>query len=400
VSNRFTVPDRAAVPALLFGGFALVNALILLVRTQFDPSRLVHASPPLTDAAAALPSLTVLPAGLGFDGQFYYRLSISPFSAAIRLGGVTFDVPSLRGSRVGFGIVGFLLSGGQPALVPIALLVANVLLFAVLGLLAGLLMRQAGRHAGWAALLLIWPGFAYSLALDTAEILAAVCVVGGLLALRRAHWGWAALALSGAVITRESTVTIVAALWVTTTIQLVAGRRHRRERSTIGTLLASSAAGIAFVLVQLYGYLQFGEIPLLSSGQSNLGIPFEGVLGAIQRSFPPVTPGKILDFSAVLLVLVVLGCGLAALRYSAAATAEKVAWATTALMMVSITGPWISAPSSMRAAVELIVMTIVVVLGVPTDRIPPRSGLIAAGYQFAVWVLTAGTMLVKAPNPH
>ncbi len=394
------MPDRVAVPTVLFLGFATVNALILLIRTQFDPSRLVHASPPLTDSAAALPSLTVLPAGLGFDGQFYYRLSMAPFSAAARLGGVTFDVPALRGSRVGFGIVGFLLSGGQPALVPVALLVANVLLFGALGLLAGLFAQQAGRHAGWAVLLLVWPGFAYSLAMDTAEVLAAVCVIGGLLALRRARWGWAALALAGAVLTRESSVTIVAAIWVTTVVQLIAAGRSRHDPRALGTVASSSVAGVAFVAIQLYGYLQFGEIPLLSSGQSNLGIPFEGVIGAIRRSFPPLSPASILDFSAVVLVLVVLGCGLAALKYSVANLAEKVAWATTALMMISITGPWISAPSSMRAAVELVIMTVVVVSGVPTSRIPRLAGVASASFQLAVWVLTAGTMLVKAPNPH
>ena len=36
-------------------------------------------------SGAALPSLTVLPAEYGFDGQFFYRLAISPFSPRRRL---------------------------------------------------------------------------------------------------------------------------------------------------------------------------------------------------------------------------------------------------------------------------------------------------------------------------
>ena len=401
LGSRFRVANTAAIPAALFGAFAAVNALILMIRTDFDPSRLVHAAPPLSDAANALPSLTVLPLGLGFDGQFYYRLSIAPFSAAAQLGGVSFDVPSLRGSRIGFGLVGYLLSGGQPALVPAALMIGNVLLFGALGLFAGLLVKSAGKHALWSVLLLVWPGFPYSLALDTAEVLAAVCVVGGLLGLRRERWGWAAFALVGVAVTRESTVTIVAALWVTALVQLLAQLRSgRRNPTTVGVFVATSIAGVAFALVQLYGYLRFGEIPLLSSGQSNLGIPFEGVLGALQRSFPPTRGGHLLDFSGVILVLVVLICGAVALRRSSASTGEKGAWVITALMMVSITGPWISAASSMRAAVELVIMTMVLVISVPNERLPRRGGLLAVALQVPVWVLTAGTMLVKAPNPH
>ena len=36
----------------------------------------------------------------------------------------------------------------------------------------GGLARSAGRHAAWGALFVLWPGFAYSLSLDTSELLA------------------------------------------------------------------------------------------------------------------------------------------------------------------------------------------------------------------------------------
>ena len=79
---------------------------------------------------------------------------------------------------------------------------------------------------------------------------------------------------------------------------------------------------------------------------------------------------------------------------------EKGAWIVSAVLMLSITGPWISAPSSMRAGTELYMLTVVVVLAVPRSRMPRVLLTAAIGFIFLVWILTVGTMLVsRAFNP-
>src|SRR5690606_23268471 len=70
--------------------------------------------------------------------------------------------------------------------------------------------RSSGRHAAWGLLFALWPGFAYSLSMDTSELTASAFVLGGLLATRRRWWAAAALSLSAAAITRDTTIVVAA----------------------------------------------------------------------------------------------------------------------------------------------------------------------------------------------
>lgn len=211
-------PDRWWLPAL--GGLALVLVFVgvLLVRAGGDPSLLVHAGPPWTDPAQTRGSLTVQEADEAFDGQFFYRLGISPWSTADAVEGVTFDLPALRNARWGYGALAFVASAGDPDLVPWALIAVNVVAAAALGGIGGGLARSTGRHAGWGLLFVLWPGFAYSLSLDTSELVASAFLLGGILALRHRRWAAAAALLVAAVLTRDTTTAVVfglglGALW-------------------------------------------------------------------------------------------------------------------------------------------------------------------------------------------
>ena len=181
---RASVPDRLWVPAV--GGLvlAVVFLVALLVRAGGDVSLLVHAAPPWTDPTAARPSLTVQPAEDGFDGQFFYRLGVAPWSTDETVAGVTNDLPALRNARWGYGALAWVASRGDPDLVPWSLVAVNLAAAGALGAVGGGLARTSGRHAAWGLLVVLWPGFAYSLSLDTSELVATTVALGGLLALR------------------------------------------------------------------------------------------------------------------------------------------------------------------------------------------------------------------------
>ncbi len=235
---RSRLPDRLWLPAVAAGLLAMAFVAVLLVRAGGDPSLLVHAGAPCTTARAApaLPScdaavrpgssvqpgapgsLTVQPADEAFDGQFFYRIGVAPWSSADRVAGVQFDLPALRNARWGYGALAYVASGGDPDLVPWALIVLNLAAAVAVGAVGGGLARSSGRHAGWGLLLALWPGFAYSLSLDTSELVASAFLLGGLLALRRRRWVVAALTLIAAVLTRDTTAVVpvgvaAAGLW-------------------------------------------------------------------------------------------------------------------------------------------------------------------------------------------
>ena len=224
---RPRVPDHVWLPTIFAATAVVLLTGVLLVRTGFDPSRLVRAAPPWTDPANTLPSLTVLPHEYEFDGQFFYRLAVAPFSNAASVAGVTFDLPALRGSRWGFGLAGYLLSAGQPALVPWSLLVVNAGCLVLLAVIGGGFAQSSGRHALWGLLLPLWPGFAYTLTLDTAELLTSVFLMGSLLAARRRAFVWTAVLASAAAVTRETAVVGAVGLVVAGLMARTTFRRHR-----------------------------------------------------------------------------------------------------------------------------------------------------------------------------
>jgi len=202
------LPDRCWVPAVGALLLATLFAAALLVRAGGDASLLVHAAPPDTDATLAPGSLTVQDADDGFDGQFFYRLGVSPWSTDEQVAGVTFDLPALRNARWGYGALAWAASGGDADLVPWSLLAVNLAAAAALGAAGGALARSSGRHAAWGLLVVLWPGFAYSLSLDTSELVASALVVAALVAGRRRRWSLVGLALTGAVLVRDTTAVV------------------------------------------------------------------------------------------------------------------------------------------------------------------------------------------------
>ena len=146
---RIAATDRPAFTALVAGVLAVLVIAALLIRDHGDASRIVHAGPPWTNEATAPSSLTVVPADKAYDGQFFYRIGVSPFSTAREVSGVTFDLPALRNARWLSGALAWVLSGGQRDAVPWTLLLINLVAAIALGAVGGALARSSGRHAAW-----------------------------------------------------------------------------------------------------------------------------------------------------------------------------------------------------------------------------------------------------------
>ena len=247
-------------------------------------------------------SLTVQEADQAFDGQFFYRIGVSPWSADDRVAGVQNDLPSLRNARWGYGALAWVVSGGDPDLVPWALIGINVAAAAAVGAIGGGLARSARRHAGWGALFVLWPGFAYSLSLDTSELMAAALLLGGLLAVRHRSWVLAAALLSAAVITRDTTTVVpfavaIAGLWA-------AERSDRPKQVAAGAVPLAAFAGW-----QLIQQSRFGSLPLTSSGDNNLSLPLGGLIDKIGTLLPPASGAEAFRLLSALGLLTLLAAG-------------------------------------------------------------------------------------------
>ncbi|MGI8756199.1 MAG: hypothetical protein ACR2MB_10135 [Acidimicrobiales bacterium] len=467
------LPDRVWVPALLAGLLALGFVGVLLVRAGGDPSLLVHAAGPCTTTSARPPSpncdgdlpghralggatgapgsLTVQAADQAFDGQFFYRLGVAPWSTGGRVAGVQFDLPSLRNARWGYGALAYVASAGDPDLVPWTLVGLNLAAATAAGAIGGGLARSSGRHAAWGLLLVLWPGFAYSLSLDTSELVASAFLLGGLLAIRHRRWAVAAIALTAAVLTRDTTAVVpfgiaVAGTWTwwrlahrpfdarpshpardaghpldpsaedradgrTDTMAATpsegpaAGEAAAEKRAAdpvgrqegAAVLAVCALALVAFAGWQLVQRARFGALPLTSSGDNNLTAPLSGLARELGHDLPPGSGEEAFRLLCILgLAALVATAGYCWRRTSVPAT-ERVAW----LFAVAVAGLlnaylWSGTTAFARATTEAGLLSILVILGSSRstrdrERLMPLVALGLGGF----WLLTAGVQVAK-----
>lgn len=230
------------------------NDFIMLGDQWADASRLPEG---------VMPNLPHDPEGIvaGFDGQFWYRLALKPWTGEVTEYGITLDFPGHRQQRILYPLLAWVAAGGRADLVPMALIVVNVLGLAALGWLGGAWARGCGRHALWGVLVPLYPGFVLTLALDCTEIVASALVMGALVALtsRRGLLGGVLLALG--VLARETSVVMAVAA-------VVAGWRARAWPGV--------AALCVYGVWQTVLAVQWGHPPLAETAGINLGFPFAG----------------------------------------------------------------------------------------------------------------------------
>ena len=413
-SSRRGLPDRLWVPALAALVIALAFVGALLVRADGDVSLLVHAGPPWTSADEARGSLTVQAADEAFDGQFFYRLGIDPWSTEETVDGVTFDLPALRNARWGYGALAFVASAGDPDLVPWALVGINVVAFAAVGALGGALAQGLGRHAAWGLLLALWPGFAYSLSMDTSELVASAFLLAGLLAVRRRAWALAALGFTAAVLTRDTTAAVpfgvaVAGAWTwwsagrsTTTPDVAVepaqrsseqqGSPRARRAVGLGQVVAGAVPLVAFGVWQLVQRSRFGELPLTSSGDNNLSAPMIGLADQLGELAPPSGGEEAFRLLCIFGLWALIVAAAFWWWRSSTPIQERVAWLPTVLVVAMINDYlWSGATAFARAATEAGLLSILVILGTRRRLVLPATALGLAGF----FALTAVAHLSK-----
>lgn len=162
----------------------------------------------------------------GYDGRAYYRLALDPLTRAVDDHGIAFTRPAYWQARIGYPLAAWTLAlGGRAALVPGAMVLVNLLAIAGIVLLAGRWSLRLGRSAWWGAVPAMWAGFLVGLGQDLTEPLAGLLLLAALVAMRAGRHVPAAVALTAAALTRETTLVVALAV-------LLAALAPRGDRSS------------------------------------------------------------------------------------------------------------------------------------------------------------------------
>jgi hypothetical protein len=257
-------------------------------------SQFTSATHPPAGAIVSSPS--------GYDAQFFYVQALDPLLLknstveALRSAGAGF-----RMQRMAYPLLAFLLSGGQRAAVPFALLAINVLVLLGLSIWFGLYARRRGWSTWWAAALALMPGMLLPVARDLSDPLATSTMLAGFLLWRDGRRWPAALALTVAILTREVMILAVAAVLVEACV-----RAWRAADGWSGFRMILGQAwpvvlvpAAAFAGWQLYITARYGG-PV---GGAGLQFPLLNVIDEARASLRGYKPMAIWDLAYLALIL-------------------------------------------------------------------------------------------------
>jgi hypothetical protein len=319
------------------------------------------------------------PSAAGYDGQFYYRLALDPFDWAKTAFGITMD-ESYRYTRIGYPFLAWLVSLGQHGFVPAALVAINLVCVAAMAVLGGMFARESGRHALWGLAFAGYFGLVISIGRDTAEPLAEVCMLGGLLAYRRGKPVMTACLFAVGAVTRETILFAPAAIAVT---RLVAMARHR-VRPGLADLTWVVPACVYGIVELAVHFVVKGEFPLLANSSRNLAVPFTAMIDALTFDIRHINTAHLSPVDIVLLEYATLGifivAGLAVLLVTTAPVHERLAFVFFVLQLGLLSSQiWMSTFGDGRSLIEPYLLALILLLATPRQYLSWRYlGLITA----------------------
>lgn len=309
---------------------ALLYFLFLSLRLNtHDAAFFVQAGEQLVDTTVAPDNLFTVTEFTGYDGTFYYRLALTPFTREPTAFGITLDNPRYRHQRILYPLLGYFFSFGSPPLVIYSLIVVNFLALSAMGWFAGLYAQAINRHALWGAAFPLYAGFLFTLSRNLTEIVSALFVMITLVALQRRRFVLATGALILAILAKETALLVavaIAILWL---------RPLRRPNNAIPWYVGI-VPGLVYALWQIALRFWWSVWPS-NAAQSNMGPPFLGILEGFQQAASVVggspTRWAIEMTGLALLALVVLWV----MRRSTAQPYEKVSWSLNVGLLILLT---------------------------------------------------------------
>jgi hypothetical protein len=310
----------------------------------------------------------------GYDGQFFYRLALNPANLALRAYGIQVDRP-YRYMRIGYPALTWLVSLGQHALVPVMLVAVNIVAIGAMGYLGAMFAQAAGRHALAGLLLPSYFGLLTSLSRDTAEPLAAVCLLAGLLAVRSRRPVLAAVLFAYGALTRETVMVAVAAIAI---MRAVAVLRRQQSIRPGRQDLAWAVPTAAFVAWQIVVKAATGSVPLLADGGRNAGTPFIAPLQALWNNLHHINTRVVSQYDVWLLELAILVlfslAALISMRSTNAPGHERLAFVLYLVEICVVTpSTWSSLDADLRSFIEVYLLAVIILLGTPRRYLTARA---------------------------
>ena len=357
---KLSVLQRINSPRWICAIVAAVYLAFIMLRLAAggnDPSIFVLAGDKFVDANHAPKGLKVLVNWDGYDGQFFYRLALDPFTTKVTDFGISLDLPPWRQQRIVYPTLVWLMSLGRPEIVPWMLIAVNYVSLCLIGWIGGAIMQSMGRHALWGLVFPLYPGFLFTLACDTAEILQVGLVLTSLWLLMRQRPRLATGALTLAVLTKDPALLVAVGAMITYLVE-----RWKRTGDSKIKWYYFVIPGFVFALWQLFLFGRWQQFPVLAGG-FDLSWPLIDFAAFVTRSLEASDPFRTRSIAEMILIVMMVIAPLLLIRSSPARLHNKVTWLLYGLLASAYTTMiWVTDTGFFRALSDFYVFGMLIVV--------------------------------------
>lgn len=344
---------------------ALLYAIAIgarLARHHFDATFFITVGSNFCQQAIALKGLLIATPD-GYDGQFYYRLALHPFTSTQIEDGIRIDNPPYRQQRILYPLLAHMLAFGDVRWVPWSMIVVNYLAVCVLAFSASRLAELFAIPAMLGLIIPFYPGVLLGLDRDLTDTLAMSLMVSSLYLLHSRRIETAAFVLAMAVLARETVVLFAAVLFAHSIWRAMGGRSSWRNSGWLMMPLATYGAW------QLWIFETWGTFAS-SAGGDLLAVPFGApavlFIQAVKSAFG-FHPFQLLEL-LLLGAMIFLAAGV--LVRSAVDSGIKFAWLIYLLMAASLSASvWVEDWAFFRGCEELMVLSFIILMGARDRRL-------------------------------
>jgi len=319
----------------------------------------------------------------GYDGQFYYRLALEPFSNKKYVQGIGFDHPPWRQQRILLPLLTWSIARGKPELSAAVMLAINLLSVVGISLIGGMLLRQRGLSPWPALLLAFYPGFAISVERFLTEPLSCMLLLLSLLSLVHKRVAWAGVALALAVLARETALAAalaVAGIWFLQSVLRIKFDQWKAPGPAYWL-----PAIITYISWQLWLQDNWSSSALSAAEKGNLlGWPLAGLAVSFRQLVTQISLDNVFFLS---MMLAVVGWAIMlAIIFRRSEGPYRWMWLAF-LALATLLGPpiWNNSPGFLRTMTELNVLGMLIYL--LAVQKPHRLVMTA---WLGCWLLTAG----------
>ena len=214
--------------------------------------------------------------GQGYDGQFFYRYSLNPFS--IDYPGVKVDLPPYRHQRIMYPILSWLLAFGNPNLVPAALVIINLLAMVGCSFYLLRIFKNYNISSSNLIILIVLPGIYFSASRDLSEIVELFFLLSSFYYLTTNKVKYFLVFSILGLLTRETGIILY--------FPLIVWFSYRNIKlKTLQSLLVF----IPMVILLSWKLILNNIYPNYLVPKQNLAFPFMGVINSIQINSNPLT---------------------------------------------------------------------------------------------------------------